>query len=357
MLNFTVGPVQSCDEILSIGGEQIPYFRTSEFSEIMTENESLMKKFCFAPSGSRAIFLTGSGTAAMEAAVMNIFDSSDKVLVVNGGSFGARFAALCQIHGISCTEIIPDFGKSVSKDDLKPFEAAGYTGFLVNACETSTGVLHDLNLISEFCKRNNIRLVVDAISAFLADDINMEALEISALLTGSQKALALPPGISIIVMNEKTVTGIMNKNIRSMYFDLKSCLKNGERGQTPFTPAVGILLQMNKRLKMIDTDGVEAEREKIAVIAKDFRKKIQALPFEITSHALSNAVTPLSHTGGASAYKIFEILKDEYNIFVCPNGGALADKLFRVGHIGALTKKDNDILISALNDIKKRGII
>lgn len=357
MLNFTVGPVQSCKEICEIGGEQVPYFRTPEFSAIMKENEELIKKFFFANDFARAVFLTGSGTAAMEAAVMNIFDKRDRVLVVNGGSFGARFAELCRIHEVDYTEIIPEFGKSVSAEELELFEGKGYTGFLVNIHETSTGVLHDIDLISRFCKRNGIRLVVDAISSFLADEIRMEELGIDAIITGSQKALALPPGISVIVMNEDTVKRVMKADVKTMYFNLKDCLKNGERGQTPFTPAVGILLQMNKRLKMIDDMGVEAENQRIASLAAYFRTKLKDLPFEITSQSLSNAVTPISHTEGVSAYKIFEILKDEYDIFVCPNGGSLADKIFRVGHIGDLTYEDYDALISALEDMEKRGII
>jgi len=357
MLNFTVGPVQSCEEVREIGKEQVPYFRTPEFSAVMKENENLIKKFFFAPEGARAVFLTGSGTAAMEAAVMNLFDEKDKVLVVNGGSFGARFAGLCKIHEIKHNEVKPEFGKSISKDDLQPFENAGYTGMLVNIHETSTGVLYDIELISEFCKRNKIRLVVDAISSFLADKIDMAALGISAILTGSQKALALPPGVSVIVMDKGAIDKIEKVQVKSMYFNLKDCLKNGERGQTPFTPAVGILLQMNKRLRMIDEKGVEKENLRIAELAQDFRRKIKSLPFEITSHSLSNAVTPLNHTGGVSAYKIFEVLKDEYKIFVCPNGGDLADKIFRVGHIGELSTEDNDVLINALKDMKERGII
>lgn len=357
MLNFTVGPVQSSNEVREIGKEQVPYFRTPEFSAVMKENETLIKKFFFAPEEARAVFITGSGTAAMEAAVMNLFDEKDKVLVVNGGSFGARFAELCKIHNIKYDEVKPEFGKSVSKAELQPFENSGYTGMLVNIHETSTGVLYDIELISEFCKRNKIRLVVDAISSFLADKINMKNLGISVIITGSQKALALPPGISVIVMDKDAIDKIEKTQVKSMYFNLKDCLKNGERGQTPFTPAVGILLQMNRRLKMINETGVEKETKKIAALAQDFREKIMSLPFEITSKSLSNAVTPLSHTGGVSAYKIFEILKDEYNIFVCPNGGELADKIFRVGHIGELSTKDNDVLINALKDMKGRGII
>ena len=88
MLNFTVGPVMSDEIVLEIGGNQVPYFRTPEFSDLMFENEKLMKKFTYAPEGSRAVFITGSGTASMEATVMNVFDENDNVLVVNGGGFG-----------------------------------------------------------------------------------------------------------------------------------------------------------------------------------------------------------------------------------------------------------------------------
>ena len=143
-----------------------------------------------------------------------------------------------------------------------------------------------------------------------------------------------------------------------MYFDLKSALKNAERGQTPFTPAVGILRQIHARLKEIDKEGIEVETAKVAKLANHFREEIKELPFKIVSESLSNAVTPLSPINeGVSAYQIFTILKDEYNIWVCPNGGSLADKIFRVGHIGALTIEDNNKLINALKDMRKRGLL
>ena len=142
-----------------------------------------------------------------------------------------------------------------------------------------------------------------------------------------------------------------------MYFDLKSALKNGERGQTPFTPAVGILRQINARLKAIDTaGGVETETRKIAELAQDFREKIKGLPFEIVSESMSNAVTPL-HPLNVSAYDVFMKLKEEYGIWVCPNGGKLKDSVFRVGHIGALTNDDNTTLVNAFKDLQIRGLL
>ncbi len=185
----------------------------------------------------------------------------------------------------------------------------------------------------------------------------MKALGADIMIAGSQKALACPPGISIIVLSKEAVDRVESNDPKCMYFDLKDALKNGRRGQTPFTPAVGILLQINARLKEIDAaGGITSEIAQIAALAKDFREKIKGLPFEIISESLSNAVTPL-HPTTASANDIFLTLKNEYGIWVCPNGGELKDKVFRVGHIGALTKDDNTTLVNALKDMQERGLI
>lgn len=373
MINFTVGPVQMEEEIRKIGAEEIPYFRTPEFSALMKENESLMNRFMKAGEGARTVFLTGSGTAAMEAAVINLFTKQDRLLVVNGGSFGARFVRICQIHGIPYDEIRLEAGKKLTKAHLAPYAVSGdsgqgdstqrYTGFLVNVHETSTGVHYDMELISRFCRENRLWLVVDAISSFLADEFLMEKWGVDLVLTGSQKALALPPGIAAIVMNDRTVKRVEESRVESLYFNLKDYLKDGERGQTPFTPAVGILIQMNRRLKAIEEKGLVEEQKQIKELAEDFRQKIGELPFQIVSESLSNAETPLAPTGKntdgspVSAYRIFEILKDEYGIFVCPNGGELAEKVFRVGHIGHLTKEDNQKLVDALKDMQDRGLL
>ena len=360
MLNFTVGPVMSSEAVRALGAEQVPYFRTAEFSEVMLENERLVKQFAHAGEKARVCFMTGSGTASMEAAVMNVFTEKDRVLVIDGGSFGHRFVEMLEIHEIPHTVIKPEFGCSVTEEQLLPYEGQGYTGFLVNLDETSVGVLYDIKLISDFCKRNGIFLVVDSISSFLCDPFDMEALGVQVMITGSQKALACPPGISLIVLSEEAVERVYANKPKIMYLDLKLALKNGERGQTPFTPAVGTLRQIHCRLKEIEqAGGVESEIKRIGGLAKYFRSRIRecGLPFEIISRSLPNAVTPLAPTNGKNAYDIFLTLKDEYNIWICPNGGELKEKVFRVGHIGALTEKNYDTLIDALIDMQMRALL
>lgn len=357
MINFTVGPVQSEDYVLQIGAKHSPYFRTPEFSEVMLESERLMLKFANAPVGSKVCFITGSGTASMEAAVMNCFDRNDRVFIVNGGSFGERFVKICKLHGIEYTEIKKQPGRTLTEDDLNSLDTKGYTGFLVNIHETSTGVYYDPELISRFCKKHNLFLVVDAISSFLADDFNMRDWGVNVMITGSQKALAVPPGVSVIVLDGKAQERIAANECKCMYLDIKAALKDAERGQTPFTPAVTTLLQINERLKRIDEKGVRFETERIKNLANDFRNSIKDLPVCIFSDNMSNAVTPLAVREGRDAYEVFSVLKDEYGIWICPNGGDLRHQVFRVGHIGALTKSDNKVLVSALFELKKRGII
>ncbi len=345
------------DEVRAVGADQVPYFRTPEFSAVMLENEKLMLKYAMAPEGSKACFMTNSSTGSMEAVVMNCFDSSDKVLVIDGGSFGHRFVELCEIYEIPHTVLHLNHGQRLSREHLYDYDGQGFTGLLVNIDETSTGVLYDSEMIGEFCKNNSIFFVCDCVSAFLADPFDMTKCGADVMITGSQKVLACPPGISIIVLAPRAIERVMNRKVKSMYFNLAKVLNNMERGQTPFTPAVGILLQINTRLKEIEAaGGAESEILRVAAQAEDFREKIRGLPFELVSESPANGVTSV-HPIQADAYRIFEILKDEYGIWICPNGGDMKNTIFRVGHIGNLTHDDNTTLVNALEDMFKRRLL
>ena len=359
MINFTVGPVQSSEAVRVIGAEQVPYFRTSEFSALMLENERLVKKFAYATDDSRVTFMTCSGSGGMEAAIMNTLTKEDKALVINGGSFGERFVELLTLHEIPFTEIRIEHGKALKSKHLTPYEGKGYTAFLLQKHETSTGVHYDIDLVSDFCKRNGCFLIVDTISSFLADPFNMADLDAGVMITGSQKALACPPGIAVMVLSPSALKRIEKNKCRCQYLDLKLALKNQERGQTPWTPAVGILRQINVRLKEIDAaGGAPAEIARTSKLAQYFRNKINEhnLPFEVISESLSNAVTPL-HPTTQSAYEIFLRIKNEYGMWICPNGGCMKDTVFRVGHIGYLSEADYDTLIEAFLDLREKKFI
>lgn len=174
---FTVGPVLMYPETLDVASKQLPYFRTDEFSKIMLETAERLKRIIGTSQNSEAIFITGSGTASMEAVVSNAFDSSDRVLIIDGGSFGHRFKQLCDIYQIPNDTISLSFGETLTQEHFDSIDGTRYTALLVNIHETSTGQLYDIHLLQNFCKQYHLFLVVDAISSFLSDPYQMDDLE------------------------------------------------------------------------------------------------------------------------------------------------------------------------------------
>lgn len=348
---FTPGPVMLDAATRCDGGEQMIYHRTAEFSRCILHCEALLKQACGARPNDRAILLTGSGTAAMEAVVLNLFAPRRKVLVVNGGDFGHRFSEIAAVHGLSVVEIKLAPGERLTAEDLRPHRNGGFSGLLVNHHETSTGSLMDLALLSQFCRHQGLVFVVDAIGSFLADPLDMAALGIDALILSSQKALALPPGLSVALLSERAVDRIGIVPPRSYYFDFDRYLADLPRGQTPFTPAVGVIRQLERRLGQVLQTGVARQVAGVRALALDFREKIRGLPFRLFSDCPSNAVTALEPLDGVPPAHYVERLAEDFGIFVCPNGGALRDRIFRVGHLGELTPDDNTRLADALRSL------
>lgn len=349
---FTVGPVEMYEESLRIGGEQLPYFRTPEFSRIVIECDQTMRALADAPMGSRTVFLTSSGTGAMEAAVINTLSGNDRALIVAGGSFGQRFCEICDDNEVPYDVIRLDPGKALDLSSIESADLGRYKALLINAHETSTGLLYDIERIGALCRGRNLLFIVDAISAFLCDTISMERMGIDILITSSQKALALAPGLSILVFGPRAIEAMAGVRVRSHYFGLSKYLADASRGQTPFTPAVGVVLQLHERLATIGKIGADGMVRRTAALARHFRESIAGLPYRMFPERPSNALTALSPLRrGISAYDVYSRLKDEYGLIVTPNGGQLKDTVFRVGHMGNLCEDDLDVLATALREI------
>ena len=350
---FTVGPVMMYPEILDISGRQLPYFRTEEFSDVMLDSERLLKVLAGASDDSKVAFLTASGTGAMEAAVSNLLTHDDRVLIVNGGGFGKRFTEICDVHGVPYDQICLNFGEELTYDHFEPFRGKGFSAFLVNLDETSTGQLYDIEMISKFCKSEGMYLIVDAISSFLADDIDMQRDDIDALIISSQKALSLEPGISIVILSPRAYEErILTIRSPIYYLDLRHHIADQVRGQTPFTPAVGTLLGLNRMLHMVHDQGISNRVARTNELARYFRSSAMDIGLTIPSYRLSNAVTPVIFDG--CARRVFDELSDKHDITVTPSGGDLKDRLLRVGHIGNLSESDYDVLIEALKEVLPR---
>ena len=372
MTIFSVGPVEMYPRTRQILGTQEPYFRTPEFSEEVLAIRDAFLACVHAPHDAAFALLTASGTGAMEAAVRNILAPGDAALVVNAGSFGARFVELCERAGANVTEItLPFLEGDLTEDALEAaFARASESGaapkaLFVQACETSSGRAFNLEALGRFTAEHGLLFVVDAVSAFLCDAIDMRAQHIDLVLTASQKALSCSPGLSLIAAGPQARAAIERNHTHApLYFDLPTCFANMERGQTPFTCAVANVLALRERICGIAERGVATENILHTTRASLFRAAILAFPgtpFILPGIPLSNACTPLVFPDGGvpcaggdgrmGAQEFYRRLRYDYGLTLCPSGGANADRLLRVGHMGNLEQSHYDALLGAMKEV------
>lgn len=347
---FTIGPVEMFPETLEIGGKQVPYFRNDEFSQVVFSASAGLNRLLFNENGE-IILLTCSGTGAMEATVMNCFTKEDNLIVIDGGSFGHRFTQICDVHEIPYKAVKLERNEALTREKID--EVIGdekFTGLLVNLDETSNGQLYDIKMLSEVCREHDLIFVIDAISSFLADEINMDKYGVDVVILSSQKALSLAPGLSVVALSEKMSERVKGIDSKSVYFDFKDYLKNGERGQTPFTPAVRVIIELDDIVKRLEEKGIENVVNETRELAVYFRKRIREIGLDYPDYPLSNAVTPVIFPD-ENAGEIYRKLIDNYGLTVNPSGGDLADCMFRVSHVGNHSIEDVENLVCAIEEI------
>lgn len=351
MKHFIVGPVEMYPCTKEIYQNDYLYFRTEEFGNIVKDNINKLSKLIGNNTPDSLIYLTMSGTGAMEAVVENCTTAQDKVLVINGGSFGKRFKELLTYHNIANDSIDLKWNEALTIEHFSAYENKNYTMLFVNLHETSTGQLYDINIIKDFCKRNNLMLVVDAISTFLADEFDMEKFGIDATIISSQKGLCLSPGLSFVSLSERMLKKVdsITKPV-TKYTDFKDYFLNIKRGQTPYTPAVFIMYELREILKHIDEcGGLKNWLNTIAEKCNYFREKAKEIGLNIPdTYNLSNMLTPII-CDDCNANEIVKTLRDKYSLCVNPCGGEIGEKMFRVSHIGNTTIKDFDNLIEKIS--------
>lgn len=354
MKNFVIGPVEQYPCVKEVYYNPIVYFRSDEFSELVKRTIKKLSDYIGNNTDDSTIYLASSGTGAMEAVVENCVSKSDKVLVVNGGTFGKRFCELLQYHNKKYDSIDLSWGEVLNELHLSEYENQKYTMLFVNLHETSTGQLYDIKLLGEFCKRNHMYLIVDAIGTFLADDYCMSKNNIDVTIISSQKGLCLSSGMAFVSFSQKMLDKINNAEPTSLYFSFNQYLKEIKRGQTPYTPPVHTIYELKAMLEYIENKGgINSWLNFVQEKALYFRNKAKEIGFKIPNYPLSNMLTPLVFEDN-TAKSTFEDLKNHYKIYVNPCGGNLADKLIRISHIGNTSIKDIDYLVEKLVEVTKR---
>lgn len=316
-------------EIAKIGSLPIPYMRTDWFSKINLESESILLELIHCNRG-RAIIYTGSGTGAMGAVVENYVSTKRKAIAINGGSFGKRWVSLCEYYGIPVVDFKVPFAKDINYAELEmAVEAEHPDVLLCQHHETSTGQLFNLEKISEICRRHDVSLIVDVVSSFLAEDLDMDGLGIDICVTSTQKGLNIPPGLSILFLS-KRLDGYEYAH-RGYYWDFENNLSNLKRGQTPFSPATIIYLQLNARLKQLREQGGEAINiSQVRHRAKVFRAECRRYGWPMPAETPSSAITAIQTMDTAERH-IFNGLINQYQTYIMPGS---VPGLYRISHMG-----------------------
>lgn len=335
------------EEILEIGARQVPYMRTIEFSEINRDSERILLKLIGCEEG-RTIIYTGSGTGAMDAVVANYVATRKKALVIDGGSFGHRWSQLCDYYGCAHVDIRLGFGHDIDYDVLEETIREEHPDtFLCQHHETSSGQLYNIAKIGRLCRKYKVSLVVDVISSFLVEKFNMDELGVDIAVTSTQKGLNIPPGLSILFFSKRMADYPFAHN--SYYFDFQENLRNLIRGQTPFSPATLIFLQLHARLNEYEAKGIEQNMQRVAQTARFFRSLCKQYGWESVAETPSNAVTGFQVLRNEDV--IVRGLIEEHDTFIMPGS---RKGFFRVSHMGIASEEDLRILAAQIYELEMR---
>jgi len=338
---LTPGPTPLPPEILEAMSRPIIHHRTPQFQAILKEAAEGLK-YVF-QTANDVYILASSGTGAMEAAVVNLLSSGDTAIIIEGGKFGERWTEICKNYGIH-TEVIPvEWGKAVDPQEiekklkLNPKIKAVFT----TLCETSTGVTNDIEAVGKVVKNFDAVLAVDAISGLGAIDFKTDAWGCDIVICGSQKGLMLPPGLGFISVSPKAWKLVEVSRSPRYYFDLKKARKALADNDTPFTPAITLIIALCEALRMIKEDGLENIFLRYKKMAQATRQAMKALGLELFApSAASDVVTAVRVPQAIDGEKMVKTMRDTYGVAIAGGQAELKGKVFRIAHMGYITEFD-----------------
>lgn len=347
---YTPGPTPVPEHIMLTMAEPMIHHRHPEFQEVLTRvNENL--KYLF-QTNQGVMTLTSSGTGAMEAAVANILSRGDTAIYVNGGKFGERWGEILKAYGLNAIEISVEWGTPVDPEKVvdtirnNPATKAVY----LTHSETSTGTATDIRTIADAVHKHNsdILVIVDGITSVGAMESRMDEWDLDIVVTGSQKGLMIPPGLSHIALSERAWKLAETSNLPNYYFNLKAAKKALEKNDTPWTPAVTLFIGLDHALHLIKEEGIEKVWKRHEKLANAIRAGCKALGLQLLSSSPSNALTAIYVPEGVEFKKFNSVIKEKYGITVAGGQGHLKGKIFRISHLGYYDELDMMTMMAAL---------
>ncbi len=354
---FTPGPTPLHPAVLEAMARPIPHHRTDEFRAVFKECIVGLKSFL--KTEDDVLVLACSGTGGMEAALVNVLSPGDKMVALVAGNFGERWASIGKAYGMDVQILKAAWGDAVAPEEVARALDADpkIKGVFVQFSESSTGARHDIEALARITReRPGTLLVVDAISGAGAMALETAAWGVDIVIVGSQKALALPPGLAFLSVSARAWERIESAKAPRFYFDLRRERKAQAGGESAFTPAISNMVALRAALEFVKgMGGVDALVKNAGTLAACTRAAAAALGLPLVApKAHGDALTALYPPSGVDSGAIVKALKAEFASTVAGGQGDLKGKIFRVAHLGYYDTTDILGLLGSLEVVLHR---
>jgi len=348
------GPTSLPGDVREAGSRQMINHRGPEFGALMKRVEDRVKPFF--GTRQQVLFLTCSGSGGLEAAVVNTLSPGDRVLGISIGAFGDRFAKIAQLYGADVTKLDVEWGHAASAAQVRDALRAnpGYRAVLVTHNETSTGVMNPLQAIAEavHAAAPEALILVDGVSGLGGVPFEMDAWGLDVVVTASQKTWMSAPAIAMIALSDRAWQANTTAKMPRAYFDLASAREFAAKGETPYTPAIAVMFQLDVALEMMEREGIDGVYRRHAAVAAATRGGLEALGFRLFADPdhFSSTVTNAWLPDGIE-WKAFNAALLERNLVIAGGQGKLAGRTLRVGHLGDVALDDILALFSVMEEV------
>ena len=350
---FTPGPTPIPPEALLAMAQPIDYHRSEDTVALIKDVLEKLKHVF--QTENDVLFLTSSGTGGMEGAVANLLSRGDKVIVIRSGKFGERWGEICTAFGVEIITIDVTYGDSVDPQMVETLltEHPDVKAVYATLCETSTGVLHDIEALARLTRVRPTLLIVDAVSGLGADDLQMDNWGVDVVVSCAQKGLMTPPGLSVVALNQRAWDAVERSDLPKYYFDFRKAYTTGLEGSVPYTPAVTLLTALQCALNRICGEGIRRTIARHSCLAEATRSAVKALGLSLFAASPANTVTAIRLPADIDGKAFINLMLDKYGITYAGGQSQLSGKIARIAHLGWMNENDVIVAISAF----ERGLV